>query len=391
VLKISRRVSGACGDALLAVLLCAMSLTIAGIWPGQRPLDLLGVLPLGGGCLALAVRRRWPLAVLCWSVALLVPYQFLHYRHEAAIPAALVALYTVGRTGGRRRSITVTLLVAAIITVTMPLVSTGGLPVLALTGALGWVAAAVAAGYAVRNRRAYVEEILDRAERAEHTREHEAQRAVTQERLRIARDLHDLLAHSITLIGVQSGVAAHLVANPARPVDRAVLTQSLDTIAQACRDARQELRATLSVLRETGADPLTSLEALPSEAGLAQLVDSVRATGLSVGLQQQGGEAPLEPAVGAALYRITQEALTNVIKHSGADQAHVTVERLPQHLRITVTDNGSGGEPAPGGYGILGMTERARSVGGALTAGPRRCGGFAVTALLPLHGREEAR
>lgn len=369
------------GDALLALAVAAASLALAAGLPAERAPDPLGAVLLGAGCLGLAWRRRFPLAVLAWYIACILPYQFLHYRHEAAIPGALLALYSVGVSGGRRRSAGTAAVVGALVAGAMPLVAAGhGPPIAELAGALGWVTAAVVLGEAVRSRRAYVGAILDRAERAERTREQEAARAVTLERLRIARDLYDLLAHSITVIGVQAAVAAHLAADPAQPLDRATLVQTLDTIADGCRDARLELRATLSVLRGSADDPRA---ALPGEAGLRQLVDSVRVTGLDVTLHGDPGPVPLPSATGAAVYRITQEALTNVLNHADASRADVTVIVKNGRLRLTVTDDGRGGPPGDGGYGIIGMAEWAHSVGGTLIAGPQRPCGFAADLPLP--------
>ncbi|CAM5394315.1 histidine kinase OS=Streptomyces antimycoticus OX=68175 GN=SSPO_066190 PE=4 SV=1 [Streptomyces antimycoticus] len=187
----------------------------------------------------------------------------------------------------------------------------------------GWVLSVVVIGEAVRIHRKYIAAILERAERAERTREDEAARRVAEERLRIARDLHDLLAHSITLIGVQTSVAAHvLIADPER-LDREAMAKSLDSIADTCRDARAELRATLQVLRGVaGGDADHADEEdtgpLPGLAGLADLAAAAEAAGVRVDLTVDVEASELAPAVGAAAYRIVQEALTNAVRHAPA-------------------------------------------------------------------------
>lgn len=276
----------------------------------------------------------------------------------------------------------------------------------------GWIADVVLIGEAVRLHRNYVGAIVERAERAERTREREAARRVAEERVHIARDLHDLLAHSITLIGVQTAVAAHvLVADPDR-LDRTALAKALDGIADTCRDARAELRATLEVLRGNDSaayGPLPGLDGLPDLARAAEAAGARVSLKVLLGPVDAAAEhdgtaaepaatAVLAPAVGAAAYRIVQEALTNAVRHGGpAVRVWVTVARGEGDgaLRVTVLDDGGaeapvraavpGNEPnGTGGYGIVGMRERARSVGGGLQAGPRPGGaGFAVTAVLP--------
>jgi signal transduction histidine kinase len=237
-------------------------------------------------------------------------------------------------------------------------------------------------GIDVRYYRQYVASIVERAVRAERTREEEARRRVAEERLRIARDLHDLLAHSITLIGVQTSVAAHVLAADPERLDRETVAKALDDFAETCRSARGELRTTLEVLR--AAEHGEARGPLPGLAGLPDLVETARLAGARVEQRVRVRRAP--PAVGAAAYRIVQEALTNAVRHAGPEPA-VRVELYEERgaLRLAVTDDGTG--PAPGGtpgFGLVGMRERARSVGGTLDAGPRDGGGFEVTAVLPL-------
>ncbi|MFI6582534.1 sensor histidine kinase [Embleya sp. NPDC050493] len=204
-------------------------------------------------------------------------------------------------------------------------------------GMAGWVLAALVAGQAWRSHYAYVSAIIDRAERAERTRDEVAGRRVVEERLRIARDLHDLLGHGITLIGVQAGVAAYLAAEEP-PAERAVMVGALDTIAETCRDARHELRSTLSVLRD--AEEAASYEAVPGLAGLDGLVPpagAARSAGIEVTLTGHDGPPPA-PEVGVAVYRIVP---------GGVDERG---EALP----------GSGGADGTvgGGRGVVGVRAR---------------------------------
>ncbi|GAA4081957.1 sensor histidine kinase [Actinomadura miaoliensis] len=368
-------------DGPLAGVMATAAVTYVLVHPGHRPLDAVGVLLLGGAYTVLTWRRRCPAVVMVAVVVLLVPYNLLEYRNEAGIPAGLLALFTLSALGGRRQAVLSGLGVLAVVLTGMTVVKSGvhfGAPQL---GAIGWTADAVIAGQAWRSHRAYVAAIIDRAERAERTREEEVRRRVAEERLRIARDLHDLLSHSITVIGVRAGAAAHLVGGD-RPIDRAELAEALGDIAGTCRTARKELRATLAVLRaaDGGAG-----EPLPELDRVGELADVARAAGLEVTLDERG-DTEISAEVGVAAYRIVQEALTNVIKHADARSVRISLCRADDRLLVTVEDDGRG--PAAGdgprGFGLVGMTERARSVGGTLRAGRGPRGGFVVGAELPL-------
>ncbi|MFE5871266.1 sensor histidine kinase [Streptomyces roseifaciens] len=383
----------------------------------RRSPDLPGWALLTGAALVLTARRRAPwltvLAVACMNG----PFYALGYPRTAVLPAGLVALCTLAVVGPPKRSFLTLGGIFGVATVVLLAFGKGHEIVPTLVSA-GWIADVVLIGEAVRLHRNYVGAIMERAERAEATREREAARRVAEERVHIARDLHDLLAHSITLIGVQTAVAAHvLVADPER-LDRAALAKALDGIADTCRDARAELRATLEVLRgndSAGYGPLPGLDGLPDLARAAEAAGARVSLQVHMGPAPQGGTAGGDracpgtaadpaatadpaPAVGAAAYRIVQEALTNAVRHGGPSvRVWVTVARGGDDgaLRVTVLDDGGSGAPArdpvpgnepngTGGYGIVGMRERARSVGGGLQAGPRAGGaGFAVTAVLP--------
>ncbi|GAA0262994.1 histidine kinase [Actinomadura nitritigenes] len=373
------RPDAAIRDALLTTLLAAAAVAAALAWPGTRPLDAGGLLLLVGAHLPLAVIRRRPALALVALVLLTLPYHLLQYQHHALIPAEVIALFSYAVFGRRVRAVlTVVGLLLFVCVITMALRAGGG-SVREQIAVIEAVVSVVIAVQVWRSHRARLATITERAERAERTREEEARRRVAEERLRIARDLHDLLAHSITVIGVQAGAAAHLVAGD-RPLDRAELAEALGSIAATCREARTELRGTLQVLRGTDVGGPAEL---PGPDAIPGLVDAARAAGLEVALSADGA-AGAPPEIGVAAYRIVQEALTNVVKHAGARRVAVTLAREERGLVVRVADDGRGPSgAAPEGFGILGMIERARSVGGTLDAGPGEDGGFVVAAVLP--------
>ncbi len=365
--------------AALAVLAVALGLALP---DGHRRPDALGWTLLLLAHVPLVWRRRAPLLVLCVMVPVIATYHAHDYNHTAPLGATLVALYTVAATGRPLRALLTG--VSVIGTMAVLKTSDGMAGVAESLRIAGWIVAVLLCGGYVRVHRQYVSSVVERAERAERTREEEARRRVAEERLRIARDLHDLLAHSITLIGVQTAVAAHvLTADPDR-LDRTAVAGALDDIAETCRTARGELRTTLEVLRasEPGGDgrgPLPGLDGVPD------LVAAARTAGARVTADVAATAAGVPSAVGAAAYRVVQEALTNAVRHAGPG-AHVRVRLHAEDwaLRVTVTDDGVGAPGAPPGFGLVGMRERVRSVGGTLDAGPREGGGFAVSAVLPL-------
>ncbi len=369
-------------DALIAAAVGVASLLLALFIDDGRAPDTLGWILLAGSVVPLVRRRARPGLVLGAVLACVATYHLLDNTHAAPIPASMVALYTVATTARPLHTfLTGCGVISLTVTVMFNVGTHEGLEALRTSG---WIFAVLVFGVDVRIYRRYIASMVERAERAERTREDEAARRVTEERLRIARDLHDLLAHSITLIGVQTSVASHVLTVDPERLDRTAIATALDGISETCRTARGELRTTLDVLRADGPDddgPLPDLAAVP---------DLVRAAKAELILRT--GEGPLPPAVEAAAYRIVQESLTNAVRHGGPDaRITVTAERHGPTLHITVTDDGAGAASGPAegsGYGIIGMRERARSVGGSLTAGPCDGGGFEVTAVLPLQQTE---
>jgi signal transduction histidine kinase len=374
-----------------------------------RAPDALAYLLLAAGPAALLLRRRWPLGVLAVTLACGLAYAARTYPEGPSHLAVFPALWTVALTVPRPRAwLAATLTAVAVAGAELFLYGEtmfDGEPLYAAVT----VFAAMWWGEAVRARRAYVAELRDRAERAERTREEEARRRVDEERLRIARELHDVVSHTIGVISVQAGVAAHLLER--RP-DKAA--DSLAAIRQASDEALGELHAMLGVLRERdgdgGGNPLAPA---PGLAELDALVAQAAGAGVEVQVSLEGAPRPLPAAVDLACYRVVQESLTNVVRHAGASRAEITVRHDDGRVVVEVTDNGRGAavgngsesadngvESAGGrrptdpdrrdrrsGQGLVGMRERARSLGGTLEAGPRPGGGFRVQAVLPVGGQ----
>jgi signal transduction histidine kinase len=256
--------------------------------------------------------------------------------------------------------------------------------------AAGWIISAGVLVVTQRVWRLHLREVEQRAEEAERTRDEMAQRKAAEERLRIARELHDSLTHSISVICVQAGVAVHLARKRGEEVPPALLA-----IQEASADASRELRTTLSVLRSADNGDGSGL------CQLENLVSRARAAGLPVTVTVTGAERPLPPEVDQAAYRIVQEALTNVSRHAGPARTSVVLLYTPDGLTVQVDDDGTGdgarpvpagaswdgagGDPRPAahGLGLLGMRERVTALGGRLHAGPREAGGFRVHADLP--------
>ncbi|MEU7576871.1 sensor histidine kinase [Streptomyces sp. NPDC041068] len=235
----------------------------------------------------------------------------------------------------------------------------------------GWFVCAVATGIAGRTWQAYLRQSEERALEAERTREEAALRRAGEERLRIARELHDSLTHSISIVKLQAGVAVHLARKRGEEIPPALLA-----IQEASGEAMRELRATLDVLRT---DEPTGSPAL--------LVERARAAGLAVELTVTGRERPLTPALDRAAYRIVQEALTNAARHAGGSaRVGVRIGYGERELGIRVEDDGPADPKRPPreGTGLTGMRERVTALGGTLRAGPRKDGGFEVRAELPV-------
>ncbi|HEY4460584.1 MAG TPA: sensor histidine kinase, partial [Pseudonocardiaceae bacterium] len=301
------------------------------------------------------------------------------HGHPPFLLGSLVAIGTAVSRTNRPLSIWLGLLSAVVLGVVSGLGTDGPADAPTIAGAVAFAVAAVALGEASRSRRAYIAEVEARAVRAEQTREDEARRRVSEERLRIARDLHDLVGHHIALISVQAGVAGHVFDEQPEKAKQAIAQ-----VRTACRSALDELATTIALLRapdEASAptEPTVGLAQLPA------LTASFTAAGLPVEHTVDGATRAIPPAVDLTAYRVIQESLTNVHKHAGPAAATVQVSYGPAVLRILVADDGIGPTNAPpgDGHGIVGMRERAVALGGTLHTGARPGGGFQVQVTLP--------
>ena len=380
-----RRVPAPVGDAALAAAVVAVNVIAIGVAtePNSRALDPFAYALAASYGILLLARRRWPLGVLLASTAALFVYYSVGFPGVSPVFPLAVALYTASAAGYFRWGLAITAfyMLAGVFVVAvregMPLaeVFADFLPQASLLVTL------LLLGEAVRNRRAWAAEVRERLARAEAEREREATRRVEQERLRIARELHDVMAHTISVITVQAGVAADVLADgPDEARD------ALGTIRAASRDAMAELRATVGVLRG-GDGQAAPLAPTPSLSQLDGLLEAARQGGLRVESVVSGDRRPLPAAVDLTAYRIVQESLTNVVRHAQATSASVAIRYQPDSLVIEVCDDGrrAAGELPAGrrGHGLSGMAERAAAVGGRLEAGPRPAGGFRVWSWLP--------
>jgi signal transduction histidine kinase len=341
---------------------------------------------------ALAVRRRFPLGTLALAVTGSVVLMAGGMVYPLTLLALFCTLYWVALESSPGRALAVgvtvktTLLVGSLIT--HPGI-TGVVIVL-------WAALAVSTGLAARSHRAYVAEAEERAKRAEQAREEEAVRRVAEERLRIARELHDAVGHHVALINVQAGALACLLEDE----DSTRAMESVAHIQHASAEALEELRLTVGLLRQPGtAEPTGPTEPVPRLDRLGDLIGSFAGAGLRITREVTGEARPLPEAVELTAYRVIQESLTNTRKHAGRTTAVVRLGYGPGALRLAVEDEGTPAAPwgsrriaadavaaggTVGGHGLVGMRERVSAVGGRLAVGPKPDGGYRVLAELPL-------
>jgi signal transduction histidine kinase len=373
-------------DAVIAAALYALMLATPSKAP-QRAASLSAGFVVAGAvvCGALAFRRRWPLWVLLVTVAGALVRTVLERSGVAGSPvlvASSLAVFTFALTSRRSAGLAGGAITALVLFCGEGLWVPGSWWDAEKVGVLAWTGMAVAAGDALRNRRAYVAAVRERARRAEEAREQEAGRRVVEERLRIARELHDVVAHHIAVIQVQAGVAAHMLHSQPAAAEGAI-----GHVRRAAGEVLDELGTLLGVLRQSGDDPGTPSEPTPSLSRLDALVRSFSGAGLCVDSVSSGLPRALPAAVDLTAYRLVQESLTNAHKHGG-DRAQVTLAFHPQQLTVEVCNGPPPGVPRPTaaagtGQGLLGMRERVLAVGGWLEAGPTLEGGFRVRALLP--------
>jgi signal transduction histidine kinase len=369
-------------DVLVTVLAAALSLTglyQAGTrhWSGAAAFVVLALMVA-----PLVVRRIWPIPVFGWILITQIPAVSWN-RHLVAAPALLIALYTVARLQSRRDALACAG-VLELTVVTMLLLLAGGGWWHDLIFLSGLIAAALGLGLYTGTRRAYLAELRDRADRLERERDQQAALAVAAERTRIAREMHDIVAHHLTvMITLSEAAIAASASSPERAND--VMRSVADTGRRALADTRR----LLGVLRQRPRqDPGGSLQPVPDLTQLDALIEQVRSAGLDTTLEIHG-QAPDVPAgVQLTVYRLVQEALTNTLKHGGPGaRASVRLRYLPGELLIDIDDDGAGAtahETAGIGSGLLGMRERVHAYGGDVQAGPRGPGGWKVSARLRL-------
>jgi len=347
---------------------------------GKGPIPGWGYVLVVAMCLPLVLRRRYPLAVALVCGGLTMVYGLSSLPDPPVPYAGLLSLYSVATHGSRDHANAAGIIAAFAITSALlvdPAADLEDATVQLLLFATAWLL-----GDSTRRRREAATALAERADQLERTRAAEAAAAVAAERSRIARELHDVVAHHLSMMVVQAeagAVATHR--DPGR-------TEAVfDAIGAAGKQALTEMRRLLGVLKQDGP---AELAPQPGAGEIPSLVDGVRSTGLSVDFTVSGDPPELPLAVGLTAYRIVQEALTNSVRHSGASSVTVAVAYDDRVVQVTVSDDGAGGStPArPGGHGLVAMRERVALVGGTLDAGPAPQGGWTVRAVLPVDGGE---
>ncbi len=345
-----------------------------------RALDALaGVLFAGAAACAIAA-RRYPASGALATLAVALTWYGLGYTSSLVNVPHLVAFYFLGASGDRLRQFAVGGLAVAGAAVGM--VQEGGQSTAATASAIGWTVAAMLLGEVMWNRQALLAEYRARAARAEAEREAEAARRVASVRLEIARDLHDVLAHSVALMTVQASVGKDALE---RGIDG--VGDALTTIRSTGRDAMREVQTLITVLRdgpEHHGAPVPNLDRIPD------LACAPRAAGVDVSVSINTGDAEISELAQLTAYRIVQEALTNVVRHADASRASIEVAAVGDDLCIEVRDDGRGiSVPSESGYGLRGMRERVESAGGTFHAGPGTDGGWVVHARIPRRRRAQ--
>ena len=369
----------------VAVLVLAASAAGAGPpWiSSPRPLDALAVVLVGVVAGALAWRRRYPISVLVVLNAVVLAWAAGQYPGRVIMLAPLIACYTLAAMRGWRWGL-VGVVVTALSALVAIRVAFGAAEPAGISGIAVWmVATAGAAGTAVGYYRALLVATRAQLAREAQTHEEQARRRAVEERLRIARELHDVFGHTMATISVQAGVAIHVIQQrPGQAVE------ALRTIKQISDQALADVKAILGVLR-ADSDPGQPRTPRGGLDQLETLLDPVRTAGVQPQLTVHGSARPLPAAVDLAAYRIIQEALTNVLRHARARTVQLDLRYEPERVVIRIRDDGSTASPDPAssngqdGHGISGMRERALALSGQFTAGPHPDGGFEVRCALP--------
>ena len=347
---------------------------------GRRSFGMVPYFLVALTFLPLAIRRQVP-----WLALLLSGTGAIAYTVQPGLPPApivfgpMIALYTLAANATRRRTGMVALMVVLLV---------AAVPLLAYSSSVRWVAdsvgslvllaAAALLGEATRNRREYIEQVEQRAIEAERTREEEALRRVDEERIRIAREVHDIVAHSLSIVTIQASAAETLIdKNPEKA------RESILNVRTTGKDALAELRSMLEVLRTGEGEPMAPAAEITQ---VEKLAEPLREAGIDVNLRTGGNLATVPAYASVSAYRIAQEALTNIVRHAEASKVDIDITLDPVSLSLTVSDDGLGstGTSAVEGHGILGMRERVEALGGTFGAGPLPERGFRVSATIPL-------
>ncbi|GAA0369508.1 sensor histidine kinase [Actinoallomurus spadix] len=344
--------------------------------------DVFSVVLGGAALMSLTVRRRLPVGVLAFVTAVCGTLTVMGYDVSAPAVAMLIATYTVAAHRGLATSLPVGALTLMLFIALLFVAGADFWPAVSNTilfVGVWWL------GRSLRLRRAYLNELEARARRLERAREADARAARTEERSRIARELHDVVAHHVSVMTVQAGAARRILER-----DPDAVRDALSTIEQMGRTALGEMRRLVGVLR-TEAEPVRGeLSPQPGVNDVGELVDHLRETGLQVQLWIEGDSRSLSPGVDLAAFRLIQEALTNTLKHAGPQaRAWVRIHYTDRQLMVEVEDDGRGlaaglGQNGSRGHGLVGMRERVALYGGDLRIGPRSGGGFEVRARFPL-------
>jgi signal transduction histidine kinase len=353
---------------------------------GQRPADALAYALVVTASLNLFWRRRAPVAVLAYVTAVLVVMYLREYGAFLSV-LGLPALYAVAAHEDHRRRAWTAMVTASVLLMLAASVSLldtdDGFDYFTALSMIAFLAAAITAGVVIRNRERIFVDTERRAAAAEADRLAAAERAVASERSRIAREMHDVVAHSMSVISVQAAAGREIVrSDPARAAE------VFATIEAVGRESLAELRRMLGVLRETG-DRGAALSPQPGIAELPALVAQSSSSGVAAELTIEGRQRILAPGVELAVYRVVQEALTNVLKHAGpSTSAAVRIAYGIDELTVEVIDDGRGAatarSPGGAGQGLIGMRERVEIYGGTFSAGPGARGGYEVRAVLPI-------
>jgi signal transduction histidine kinase len=374
------------GDLILTGVLLAIDFAVAAQEPPQASEASASVtfVVLLAASVPIAWRRSYPITALALTFGALLTHEILGYP-EAPLFGPFVAIYAVGAHRATPVSTVAagtamgTYFVARIVNV-----ARFGQPLITLLPNVTVLVLLWVLGATVRRTRDYAAQLEERAVQLEREREERARRAVEEERARIARELHDVVAHNVSIMVVQAGAARRVL-----PKDPKLASDALRSVEETGRNALVEMRRLLGVLRTEDPEGPGPLEPRPGAEGIPDLARTVREAGLHVDLVVEGERRDLPAGVGLSVYRIVQESLTNSLRHGGAAHARVLVRYGASDVQLEITDDGLG-VSGPGarrdqeGRGLIGMRERAALLGGDFSAGPAPEGGFAVRARLPI-------